>query len=107
MAYHKIIEGIIIGAVGGAFAGLAVSLVGYLHRKTIECIDKKNVYSWLRGNTKDADGERYRSTRTIASYNNLTEDRIRYICSIHKDIYLSTGEKTDHWGVYGISGRRN
>lgn len=106
MSYHKIIEGVIIGAVGGACAGLAVSLVEYLHRKIVECADKNRVYSWLLANTKDTDGERYRGTRTIASYNNVTEDRARYICSIHEDIYLSTGEKTDLWGIYGISGRR-
>lgn len=104
---NSIIEGIIIGSVGGAAAGLTVSLAGYCHRKTVKCIEKRRVYSWLRKNTKDKDGDRYRSTRAIASWNNLTEDRIRYICSLHCEIYPSTGEKEDMWGVYGISGREH
>ena len=43
--------------------------------------------------------EKWRSTRTIASYNNLTEDRVRYICSSDERIVLSTGEKEDRWGI--------
>lgn len=43
---------------------------------------------------------KFRSTRAIASWNNLTEDRVQYICSIHKKIYLSTSEKEDLWSLY-------
>ena len=45
-------------------------------------------------------GERLRSTRAIASWNNLTEDRVRYVASIHKKIFLSTGKKEDMWTIY-------
>jgi hypothetical protein len=107
MHYQKIVEGIIIGAVGGAAAGWTVSFAGYCHRKIVEGIEKRRVYSWLRNNTMDRDGRRFRSTRAIASSNNLTQDRVRYICSLHKEIYASTGEADDLWGVYGISGREH
>jgi hypothetical protein len=56
MNCQKITEGIIIGAVGGTAAGLAVSFIRYSHRKTVECIEKRRVYSWLRKNTKDENG---------------------------------------------------
>ena len=49
---------------------------------------KRNIYK-----------EQWRSTRTIASYCNVTEDRVRYICSIDERIGLSTGEKEDLWGI--------
>lgn len=98
-------NGIIIGGAGGAIAGLTVALVHYVHRKGVECIEKRRVCKWLEANTKDKDGERYRSTRVIASWNNLTEDRTRYICSIHKKIYLSTGGKEDMWSLYGRGDR--
>jgi hypothetical protein len=45
-------------------------------------------------------GYRFRSTRAISSWNNFTEDRVRYLCSIDKRIYLSTGQKEDIWGIY-------
>ena len=97
------LEGITIGAVGGAAAGLTVSLVGYWHRKTLERGDMTRVYSWLSKTTKDVDKERFRSTRAIASHNNLTEDRVRYICSLHEGIYLSTGDTRTEGGAGGGS----
>ena len=53
---------------------------------------KRNIYK-----------EQWRSTRTIASYCNVTEDRARDICSIDKRICLSTGEKEDLWGIKKIT----
>jgi hypothetical protein len=93
-------DGIVIGGAGGAIAGLTVAFVYYIHRKAVEGIEKRRVYNWLKTATKDEDGKRYRSTRAIASWNNLTEDRVRYICSEHEEIYLSTGEKVDMWSLY-------
>ena len=98
----SVVDGIVVGATGGAIAGLTVSLVHCIHARAVECAHKKRVSKWLKENVKDMDGERQRSTRTIASYNNLTEDRVRFICSHHRDIYLSTGKKEDMWGLYGI-----
>ena len=93
-------NGIVIGGAGGAIAGLTVSLVRYIHTKTVEGIPKRRIYNWLKENTSNDNGNEYRSTRAIASWNNLTEDRVRYICSIHKKIYLSTGPKEDLWSLY-------
>ena len=93
-------NGIAIGGAGGAIAGLTVSLVRYVHTKSVECIHKRRVYKWLVENTTSDPGEAYRSTRAIASWTNLTEDRVRYICSIHEKIYLSTGPKEDLWSLY-------
>lgn len=95
-------QGIITGAVGGALAGLTVWGAGQLQRKWLECLHRKRVNSWLKENIPDKYGNKHRSTRAIASWTNLSEDRVRYICSIHDDIYLSTGEKEDVWGIYGV-----
>lgn len=96
----SILDGIIVGGAGGAIAGITVWLVQYAHTKALERTDKERIYSWLVKNTSDEDGNRYRSTRAIASWNNLTEDRVRYICSIHEKVYLSTGGKEDMWSLY-------
>ncbi len=96
--------GIIIGGSGGAIAGLTVSFVRYGYRKFLETAHKRRIYSWLKDNTSE-EGDQFRSTRAIASWNNLTEDRVRYICSIHKKIFLSTGKTEDRWSLYEIARR--
>lgn len=94
-------DGIVIGGAGGAIAGITVWVVQYVHDKVIERRDKNRLYEWLRSNSKDEPGEQFRSTRAIASWNNMTEDRVRYICSIHDQIYLLTGENEDLWSIHG------
>ncbi len=93
-------DGIVIGAVGGAFAGLTVWLVQLAHTTFEEWRHKRRIYKWLHENTSDEEGKQYRSTRAIASWNNLTEDRVRLICSVHARIYLSTGREEDLWSLY-------
>lgn len=93
-------DGIIIGGAGGAIAGLTVSFVAYISKKLKEWNEERLVYDWLKKNTSDETGSQFRSTRTIASWNNLTEDRVRYICSIHDSIFLSTGEIEDMWSLH-------
>ena len=93
-------QGIVIGAVGGAIAGLTVPISGWLVSYFRDIRDRRAVYKWLVNNTEEVAGKQFRSTRTIASYNNLTEDRIRFICSSHTEIFLSTGPKEDLWGVF-------
>lgn len=94
-----VMDGIIIGSAGGAIAGITVYLVQYLHNKIVESIESKRIYKWLKKTISDEKGKQFRSTRAIASWNNVTEDRARYLCSKHNDVYLSTGEKEDLWSI--------
>ena len=96
----SILDGVIIGGTGGAFAGLAVWLMQLLQTKILENRDKSRAYRWLQANTANKAGEQFRSTRAIASWTNLTEDRVRYVCSIHPAVFLSTGGQEDMWGLY-------
>ena len=96
----EILNGIIVGGTGGALAGITVSVVRFLGTKYADRRDKNRVYNWLKKNSADEPGNQFRSTRAIASWNNLTEDRVRYICSIHKKIFLSTGREEDIWGIH-------
>lgn len=98
---YDIIDGIMIGGVGGAVAGLTVWGVQLAREKCIERKHKKRVYGWLKAHT-NREGPQFRSTRAIASHNDLTEDRIRYICSIDDRIHLSTGPEKDKWGLKAI-----
>jgi hypothetical protein len=95
-------DGILIGAVGGACAGITVWLVQVVSTWIRDRWHRGRVYDWMVRNTTNEEGKRFRSTRAIASWNNLTEDRTRYICSVDKRIYLSTGEKEDMWSIYDL-----
>ncbi len=95
-----VIEGVIVGGAGGAVAGMSVYLVQYFHSKFSLKIDERIVYSWLEKNTSNEPGNQFRSTRAIASWNNVTEDRVRFVCSQSKRIFLSTGKVEDIWGIH-------
>ncbi len=97
---NTVIDGVIIGGAGGAIAGLTVYCVQALHKWFSDKKDSRRIYNWLKNNTELRDNRRYRSTRAIASFNNLTEDRARYLCSHHPKIRLSTGEKEDLWSIF-------
>ncbi|NHE56916.1 hypothetical protein [Cyclobacterium plantarum] len=86
----EIWQGIIIGAVGGAIAGLVIWLAELSRQKYLKYCHTKRVLKWLEENTKPKHSEVWRSTRAIASHNNLPEDRIRFICSHSDKIQLNT-----------------
>ena len=102
----SIVDGIVIGGAGGAIAGITVWLVQYVYDKVTQRVESDRVFNWLKNNTTDKPGDQFRSSRAIASWNNLTQDRVRHICSVDKRIFLSTGEKEDMWGIYEHVQRR-
>ena len=93
-------DGIVIGGAGGAIAGIMVYVIQYAHQKIVDCLDSKRIRTWLGKNFPVEKGCKYRSTRAIASYNNLTEDRVRYLCSHDDKMHLSTGENEDLWSIH-------
>ena len=99
-----ILDGITIGGVGGAIAGLMVwctkQLTAYWEKEK----DCKTVYGWLKDNTSKG-GIQFRSTRAIASHNNLTMDRVRYICSVDDRMFLSTAKREDMWALHEHASR--
>jgi hypothetical protein len=95
---NNIWEGITIGGAGGAIAGLTLWIIKSIEKKILELAHRNRIYKWLEKNTTE--DEAFRSTRAIASWCNLTEERVRYICSIDKRIFLSTGDKEDLWSLY-------
>jgi hypothetical protein len=101
MAELTIMEGIVVGGFGGAAAGIVVYAVQHIHSSIQDKLDSNKIYTWLSANTSNEDGKRFRTTRAIASWTNLPEDRVRYLCSTHKQIFLSTGPNEDRWSFYG------
>lgn len=90
-------DGIIIGAVGGTFAGLAVWLAQLGKVYGIEQRHKKRIYRWMskrihqKGWTagspfKSGLDSPWVTTLEIADHTNLPMNRVRYICSVDKRI---------------------
>lgn len=101
MNIDTIWEGIIIGGTGGFIAGISVWIINISREKITERNHKKRIYNWLYNKTKQfreftvgpPNDPRWRSTREIATFNNLTIDRVNYICSIHEKIRLIRKEE--------------
>ena len=96
----KVWEGIITGTAGGASAGIILALLKALHDGYLKRRDTKRVIGWLEKVSDPAQAAPWRSTHAIASYTNLTEDRVRYICSESEKIVRSSGER-ETWGLLG------
>ncbi|MBU6142112.1 hypothetical protein KGO95_03285 [Patescibacteria group bacterium] len=107
MSSIEIWDGIIIGAVGGAAAGIALSLFELLKSRIAEERDKRAVYRWLVANTTPKPGEQYRSTKEIASWTNLTMERARYICSVHPQILMNARTSEDMDDLWSVHDRGN
>ncbi len=96
---NDIISTSIGGAAGGAVAGVVIMAIQGARSAWLDCRDSDRVYKWMQGNT-DEQKNPFRSTRSIASHNNLTEDRVRYVCSHDDRIKLSTGREEDMWSIH-------
>jgi hypothetical protein len=87
-------DGVVIGASGGSIAGITVYLIQYIHQILRDFIEMRRINKWLKENSS---GNNWRTTRAIASWNNIPEDRVQYLCSKDKEIKLSTGNNEGLW----------
>lgn len=102
MDADKVWEGIITGAAGGASAGIILAILKTLYDMIQKKTQTSRVIRWLETVSKPEGAGPWRSTHAIASYTNLTEDRVRYICSESDRVVRSSGEK-ETWGLVGIA----
>ena len=68
-------------------SGVVQELKGYV----VKQCQKKRVYDTIVKH--QGDGWKWSTTKYIASRSNLTIDRTNYICSIHKNLKLSLGDR--------------
>ncbi len=97
--WNDIISTSIGGAFGGAAAGLVILAVQVARNAWRDSKETERVFKWLEENS-DEKKQPFRTTRAIASYNNLTDDRVRYLCSKDDRIKRSTGDKDDLWSIH-------
>lgn len=95
---NDIISTSVGGAAGGAVAGIVIMTIQGIRASWLLRRDANRAYNWLVKNSDKATP--FRSTRSIASHTNLTEDRVRFVCSQDRRIKLSTGEKADVWSIH-------
>lgn len=96
---NDIISTSVGGAAGGAVAGIVIMAIQGIRSSWLDCRDSKRIYKWMVQNS-DAKSAPFRSTRAIASHNNLSEDRVRFVCSHDERIKLSTGREEDMWSIH-------
>ncbi len=95
---NDIISTSIGGAAGGAVAGIVIMAIQGLRAMWLDCRDAGRVFRWLKETTAQSVYP-WRSTRAIASYTNLTQDRVRFVCSQDERIKLSTKDDNEVWGL--------
>jgi hypothetical protein len=83
----------LISAVGGGVAGLMVWLADIVRVEYWKRRHKRRILKFFKDEVKSGKSWDLRNTYRIASSVNLTEDRVRYICSIHKEIKRNEKEK--------------
>ncbi len=78
---------------------IAVGVIGWIITKIRAWVDRRNVYLWLRSNTKDEPRESHVDTATLAKGVRLPEDRIRRACMSDKRIYRFCKD-SEQWSVW-------
>ncbi len=78
----SVLDGIIVGAVGGAIAGLVVWVITVLREKYTAWRDKKQIYNWLYKVTKQ---------ENVPDWNNISgNDSKTFLMFLRKDLDI-------HW----------
>ncbi len=80
---------ILIGFFEGIFGGLGVVIIKVIYDFYIRYRDEKGVKDFLNKESKD----KWHTTYFITANINLTEDSVRFICSVSKGIDRSELEK--------------
>ena len=93
-------SGVIVGAAGGAVAGLILWIVSRLNQYEINWRQRRRIYKWLDKVTAPRGVKKWRKTRAIASFTNMTEERVRQLCSEDNRIDLST-RANEVWAIKG------
>ncbi len=84
--------------------GVILFFIGYfgkvifdgVRNRIKEKADKKAVYNWLKNNTEDKSDFRFKSLFEIAKGTGLSEEKVKHICTIHKEIKQHKNE----FGIY-------
>ena len=90
------LDSIIIGGVGGFIAGVSV----YLSKQLVDWVqfrcDEKKVHEWLIQVTDEK--EDFKNTKEIASWCNLTIERVKYICS-NSEKFVMDPKYNHRWSI--------
>jgi uncharacterized iron-regulated membrane protein len=86
----------LVAGAGGGLILLAVQSGWSLWRKKR---DGALIYEWMVQEAAKPGADKFHSTRDIASYVNMTQERVYSLCSAHPKILLATGKAEDMWSI--------
>ena len=86
---------VVVAVVSSVAVGVLAWFVALLRAMA----DRRQVYSWLRSNTRDEPGESHVDMLTMVKGTGLSEERVRRACFSEKRIFRSSrgGEQWSVW----------
>jgi hypothetical protein len=75
--------------------GISVSPYGFFTP-----IESVTIYKWLKNNTEDVPGRRYKSTRKISEVCNLTDQQVYRGCFYSAFIFKLDDDDEEMWTIY-------
>ena len=94
-------EPLLVSMVGVTVGRVIFRMFYGMSEERKKSLETQRVYEWLQEVTSPQNVlMNWRSTRAIASYNNLTLDRVRHLCNHHESIVQHHTEK-ELWGIKG------
>jgi hypothetical protein len=102
LSHIEVWQWLLIGVVGAFLSALLFWCIQLIAKSFHRNKDRRKIYKWLYKVIVIDQVNKWRSTKSIASYTHIDEARVRYICGNYKKICRNTG-KEDTWGLTGIS----
>ena len=94
--YKNIIFAIVIAYIPVELSGLR----GWFFNWIVRLWRKRKIYNWIRKNTQNKAGERFKGTAEISKGVDIDEEQVKKICSRHKSIFEHSSQK-DLWSIFG------
>src|SRR5438094_691437 len=90
----------IIAVLGTIVAGLVMIALRWSWGLARAARDRRTVYHWMHGNTRDEPGKSHVDTAAIAKGTRLSEPRVLDACMTESRIFRSTAAAPTRWSVW-------
>lgn len=86
--------------IAGIASGIVLAALGWLWLGGRNALDRRRIFDWMQGHTKDEPGDSHVTTPAIAKGAQLPEDRVRRACLSHPRVYHCTSGTSETWSIW-------